>query len=404
MQEGPSQISGNKKKKIFFIAGEASGDLHGSQLVKSLLVRNPNISIYGIGGNSMAQAGMRLVFHSSDIAVMGIVEIIRHLKVFYNVFKWIKRSLDKDPPDLVVLIDFPDFNLRVAREVAKRGIPVVYYISPQVWAWRRKRIQHISKYVTHMLVIFPFEETMYRKHDVPATYVGHPLLDRIDPHCRAEISDQVYKDFGLSPLYPVVGLFPGSRASEVRVLLPIFIQAAQALQRRFPRMQFILGEAPDLSEDIYENILKKVDLSVQRTRTGIEPTVSICDLAIVASGTATLELALFGLPMIVAYRVSPITFGFGRLLVRVPSIGMVNLVSQKNIVPELLQENLNKNNLYQLCCRFFTESIYYTSVKKELFNIKKMLGQTGASEKAAQIVLEVLSLKTRGPGRQVNEP
>ncbi len=395
MQAGPSENRCNKKKNIFIVAGEASGDLHGSQLVESLYARYPNISIYGIGGNNMAQAGMHLVFHSSDIAVMGIVEIISHLKIIYTVFQWIKRSLDKDPPDLVVLIDFPDFNLRVAREAANRGIPVVYYISPQVWAWRRKRIQHIAKYVTHMLVIFPFEEMMYRKHGVPATYVGHPLVDRFNQHHRTVPSDQAYMDLGLSPLYPVVGLFPGSRASEVRILLPIFIQAAQALQQRFPRMQFLLGETPELPETIYQDILKNTSLSVQRMRTGIGPTVSICDLAVVASGTATLELALFGLPMIVAYRVSPITFGLGRLLVRVPSIGMVNLVSQKNIVPELLQKGLNKNNLFELCDRFFTESIYYTAVKKELFSINKMLGQTGASENAAQIILEKLHVLDR---------
>jgi lipid-A-disaccharide synthase len=382
-------------KKILIIAGETSGDLHGARLVEQLLEDCPGLSVYGIGGDEMKRAGVRLVRHSSELAVVGLVEVFSRLRTILQAFRSIKRSLSENRPDLVVLIDFPDFNLRVARQAAKRGIPVVYYISPQIWAWRHSRIRQIAKDVTRMIVIFPFEEVLYQRYGVPVTYVGHPLMDRFDPEIAEEEPDKAYGRYGLSPLYPVLGLFPGSRASEVRALLPVLLRGARRLHRRFPRMQFLLGKGPGLSDDVYHDILEKSDLPLMCTHEGIGPGTTVCDLALVASGTATLEMALLGIPMIVVYRVSRFTFMLARLLVRVPVIGMVNLVSEKAVVPELLQGELTGENLYKACLPFFEHANYYTQVKRDLAKVQDLLGKPGASARAAQVVLDVLGERDR---------
>ncbi len=378
------------KKKILIIAGETSGDLHGARLVEHLLKARPGLSVYGIGGDEMERAGVRLLFHASELSVVGLVEVIGRLRMIVRAFRSIKASLGEERPDLVVLIDFPDFNLRVARHAARRGIPVVYYISPQIWAWRRRRVREIATHVARMIVIFPFEEALYREHGVPVTYVGHPLTDRIAPGTAEENPAGSYARYGLSPLYPVLGLFPGSRPGEVRALLPVLLRGAEMLRRRFPRMQFLLGKGPGLGDDVYQEFLEKAPIPLVCTREGIGPGTGICDLAVVASGTATLELALFGVPMVVVYRVSRITFWLGRLLVRVPMIGMVNLVSQKGVVPELIQGELTAENLYETCLPFFLYSNYYGQVKRGLAGVRGLIGEPGATARAAQAVLEVL--------------
>lgn len=377
-------------KKILIVAGETSGDIHGARLVEHLTAESPGLFLYGIGGDAMARAGVRLAFHASALAVVGFVEVVGRLRTIRRAFRWIVQSLEKERPDAVVLIDFPDFNLRVARQAARRGIPVVYYISPQVWAWRRNRVGHIAKYVDRMIVIFPFEEALYRDHDVPVTYVGHPLMDRFESRGFEDERDRAYGELGLSPLYPILGLFPGSRAGEVRALLPAMLQCARWLRERFPRMQFLLGHGPGLGDDIYRQVLREAEVPLAFAREGIGPAMAVCDLAVVASGTATLELALLEIPMIVVYRVSRITYALGRLLVRVPSISMVNLVCQKAVVPELVQGELTAKNLVEACMPFLTHATYYAQVRKELSKVRGLLGEPGASARAARVVREML--------------
>ena len=388
-------------KRILIVAGETSGDLHGARLVEHLRADCPGLSVYGIGGDEMEQAGVRLAFHASELAVVGFVEVAGRLRTIHRAFRWIRRSFSEERPDLVVLLDFPDFNLRVARQAAKRGIPVVYYISPQIWAWRRSRIRQIAKNVTHMIVIFPFEEALYRNQGVPVTYVGHPLMDRFDPGTVEEKRQEAYERYGLSPCFPILGLFPGSRGSEVRAHLPVMLRSARLLRERFPRMQFLLGKGPGLEEGVYQEILGANEIPLVCAREGIGPLTGICDLAVVASGTATLELALLEIPMVVVYRVSRVTYGLGRLLVRVPSIAMVNLVSQKPVVPELIQGDLNENGLYDLCYPFFAHSIYYAHVKKELSKVRHLLGEPGASARAARVIREILVGPKPGVRNQV---
>jgi lipid-A-disaccharide synthase len=385
-------------KKILIIAGEASGDLHGARLVERLLSRSPGLTIYGIGGDEMKRAGVRIACHASELAVVGLVEVVGRLRTILRAFRMVRRSLSEDRPDLVVLIDFPDFNLRVARQAARRGVPVVYYISPQIWAWRRSRIRQIAKYVNRMIVIFPFEEAMYREQGVPVTYAGHPLMDRFEPDRLEEKREEAYARYGLSPLYPVLGLFPGSRAGEVASLLPVMLGAARLLYRRFPRMQFLLAQGPGLGDEEYQRFLDGADLPLVCMRQGIGPGAGVCDLALVASGTATLELALLGIPMIVVYRVSRLTFALGRLLVRVPMIAMVNLVAGKAVVPEMIQGDLTEENLYEACLPFFEHATYTMQVKKDLARVRELLGLPGASERAARVVCEILDDRDRGSG------
>jgi len=377
-------------KRILIIAGETSGDLHGAHLVEHLKEDCPRLSVYGIGGDAMKKAGVRLAYHAAELAVVGVVEVVGRVRTIWGAFRYVRQSLVEERPDLVVLIDFPGLNLWVARNAARRGIPVVYYISPQIWAWRRNRVRKIAKYVTRMIVIFPFEEELYREHGVPVTYVGHPLMDRFDHGISEGELEEAYERNGLSPLYPILGLFPGSRCGEVRALLPVMLQGARRLHQRFPRMQFLLGQGPGLGDDVYQEILEKSEIPLVRVREGIGPAMGICDLALVASGTATLELALLEIPMVILYRVSSLTYGLARLLVRVPSIGMVNLVSQKAVVPELVQGELTEENLVEACTPFFVHSTYYANVKKELYKVKDLLGEPGASARAAGVVRELL--------------
>jgi len=344
----------------------------------------------------MERAGVRLLVHASGLTVVGVVEVADRLPHILQAFCRVAKTLKQEPPDLVVLIDFPDFNLRVARLAARRKIPVVYYISPQVWAWRRGRVRRIARDVKRMLVVFPFERDLYERHAIPVTYVGHPLMDH--PALQKPVEDRAktLRSLGLSPLYPVLGLFPGSRNREVRSLLPDLLGAVRDLRERFPRMQVVLGEARELEPAMYDRILGDGPVPVARVRTGIASVTHVCDLALVASGTATLEVALFGVPMIVVYRVSRSTYHLGKWLIRVPAIGLANLVAQKGVVPELIQGEVCRERLVDHCLRFLTDSVYLAAVRKELARTRELLGEPGASERAAGIILEQMTAGRAG--------
>ncbi len=392
------EVEESPSLRILIIAGEPSGDVHGARLVERILARSPTTEIYGIGGDAMERAGVRLIVHASRLTVVGAVEVLDRLPGILDAFRQIRGVLKRDPPDGVVLIDFPDFNLRVARRAARRRIPVVYYISPQVWAWRRGRLRQIARNVKRMLVVFPFERDLYERHGIPVTYVGHPLLDHPAVLKPPPDRKEVLRELGLSPLYPVLGLFPGSRTAEVRSLLPDLLAAARDLRTRFPHLQVVLGEARDLDPDVYDRILAGCTVPVRRVRTGIASVIRLCDLALVASGTATLEVALFGVPMIVVYRVSWITYHLGKWLIRVPAIGLANLVPQKGVVPELIQQEVSPERLVEHALRFFTRAVYLSAVRKELARTRTLLGSPGASDRAARIILEqVRACRANGP-------
>ena len=322
--------------KVMIVAGEASGDLHGSYLVRAMKEMAPSLSFYGIGGGKMRQAGVTLLADAADLAVMGLVEVFSRLKFILGLMGSLKRTMETDRPDLLILIDYPGFNLSLAKAAKKKGIKVFYYISPKVWAWRKGRIKTIRRVVDQMALILPFEEELYRKSGVRATFVGHPLLDEIKVKKTVE---EIRTDLNLMPGKITVALLPGSREGEVRRLLPEMAKAARILENRFPSIQFVLPVAHTLPPDLISGILAQSDISVRLVTGMTYEALAISDVAIVASGTATLETALLVKPMVIVYKVSPLTYFFGKMIVRIKHMGLANIIAGRTIIPELMQKD-----------------------------------------------------------------
>ena len=327
----------NKKNKtIMIVAGEASGDMHGANLVREMLKNDPALNFYGIGGNKLQKEGVELLANASDMAVVGLTEVVSKLGNILKIMGMMKRSLDERRPDLVILIDYPDFNIRLAKAAKKRGIKVFYYISPQVWAWRKSRIGQIKKMVNKMAVILPFEVETYSQKGFSVNYVGHPLLDMVKLNYSKQ---EARKKFGLAENKITIGILPGSRPSEVRKLMPELLRAAQILKREMPDLQFVLPLADTLEEIIVTEIIARFNVKVKVISGHTYDVISCTDLALVASGTATLETALLGVPMIIVYKISLLSYFIGRLFVHVKNIGLVNIIAGKTIVPELIQSD-----------------------------------------------------------------
>ena len=322
------------QKKVLIVTGEASGDLHGSNLAKALFHLDPEMKIYGVGGGRLKEVGAEVIFNSTDLAVVGITEVVRKFRTIFKIFRWLKASLKQDQPDLLILIDYPDFNLRLAKVAKKGGIPVLYYISPQVWAWRSSRVKKIARLVDKMAVIFPFEVSYYEKENIDVKFVGHPLVEVVKPRFSRE--DTLQK-FGLDPSKNIIGLLPGSRKNEIFSLLPEMLGAAEIISRNFPDLQFILPLAPAYEKDDISSIIGRYNVTVKIIKNYYYEVIDASDFVIVASGTATLEAALLNTPMLIVYKTSLLTYFIGRILIRVKDIGLVNIVAEKRIVPELIQ-------------------------------------------------------------------
>ncbi|MCK5186407.1 MAG: lipid-A-disaccharide synthase, partial [Deltaproteobacteria bacterium] len=331
-----------KAKNILIAAGEASGDLHASHLVKAMLELKSGLNFYGMGGEKLKDAGANIIFDISKLSVMGITEVISHLGHLYHVFKWFEKSLKNDRPDLIILIDYPDFNLRLAKAAKKHNIPVLYYISPQIWAWRTSRIKKIAKLVNKMIVVFPFELALYEEEGIDVSFVGHPLLDIVE--VRNSKAENI-KRFGLDEQKITIGLLPGSRLTEVKKILPPMIEAAQQLSRKFDNLQFILPVAPGLKKEEVIKLIQNIMLTITVVDDSIYEVIDISHLVVVASGTATLETALLSTPMVILYKMSPLTYLVGRKLVKVDHIGMANIIAAKRVVPELIQDEANAERI-----------------------------------------------------------
>jgi|SRR5579872_1996136 len=317
--------------RIFLSAGEASGDLYGAQLVQALRgrLREGPVAFVGLGGEAMRQAGCETIVDANDVAVVGLWEVVKHLPGIRDKFHQLLRAVDKQKPDIAILIDFPDFNLRLARELHKRDIPVVYFISPQLWAWRKGRIKQIQKYVRKMIVIFPFEEQFYRDHGVDVEFVGHPLADR-----------EPVQPLRLAGGRPYIALLPGSRRQEVERHIKVMLQSACDLKDAY---DFVIPIASTLEKKWVEEqaakAMKEIGKDLPLHFTGSAPeTLAGAHVSVVASGTATVEAALAGNPFVVIYKVAPISYAFGRHLVKLPHYAMVNIIADKRIVPELIQD------------------------------------------------------------------
>jgi len=365
------------------VAGEASGDVYGADLVREVLLLDPELQFFGIGGDRMRRAGVQTVVDSADMAVMGLVEVLKHFSVISSAFLKLKNLLLKDPPDLVILIDYPGFNLRLAKAAKKAGVKVLYYISPKVWAWKKGRIKAIAASVDRMAVIFPFEVPLYEKVGVPVSFVGHPLLDLVSVSMGRE---EAAASFGLDPSRKAVGLFPGSRRSEVERILPAILAAAELLQKRFPDLQFVMPLASTLKEEDILPHLQRFNIAPIITRQRIHDLIRACDAVIAVSGTVTLEIALVGTPMVIIYKLAPVTYQAARLLVKVDHVGLCNIVAGETIVKELIQDEANDENIAAEIGKIFENSVYETVMRQKLADVQGKLGGGGAARNVARLV------------------
>jgi lipid-A-disaccharide synthase len=382
-----------REREILIVAGETSGDLHGAHLVKAALSLDSGLRFYGVGGKHLRSTGSEVIFDSSEVAVVGIVEVLSKLRSIYRAFRWLKRSLDRDRPTLAVLIDFPDFNLRLAKEANKRGIPVFYYISPQVWAWRRGRVRKIAKLVPKLVVILPFEVPFYRERGIDCEFVGHPLIDIARPDLSKE---QAHEIFRLDRDKRTIGLLPGSRRDEVQKLLPVLLESAHLLLRDFPNLQFIMPLAPAIDRFEVEEYVGRFKLDIRVVEGYTYDVLNICDLIITASGTATLEAAIMNTPMIIVYKVSFLSYLVARLMVKVKDVGLVNLIAEKRIVPELIQGEASPVNIFNETSKMLKNPHMLSAIKADLEKVKEKLGSPGASQRAAHILYSFYSFIHQG--------
>ena len=382
-------MSGN----ILIVAGEASGDVHGANLIKALKEIDPSLVFYGVGGEGMKRLGFGAIEDSKELAVVGISEVFLKLGRLFSVFNRLKRRLDEKRPDAVVLIDYPDFNLHFAKEAKKRGIPIIYYICPQVWAWRKGRIKKISRLVNKALVVFPFEEELYRNAGIDVEYVGHPLSGIV--FCRFSKEDAL-SSLGMGH-GPVIALLPGSRRHEVERLLPAMLDACMLIKKEINDAQFVLPLADTIEKGFVEDIIRNFQFPIPNSQfkativqNRIYEALKASDAAIVASGTATLEAAMMEVPMVITYKLSLLTAIIGRLFVRIERIGLPNIVAGKEIVPELVQRDATPAAIAQAVLRFLKDKDARNNVISELKEIRKKLGSGDASKKAAEAIYKII--------------
>jgi lipid-A-disaccharide synthase len=370
---------------VAILAGEASGDQHGAKLVSAMQKKNPALFFCGMGGDALRQAGVRIVMEASELTVVGITEVFAKIPAILKGMARIKKLLKSLRPDLLILIDFPDFNLHIAAVAKRLDIPVLYYISPQIWAWRQGRVKRIGKLVDHMAVILPFEQRFYKEHNVPVTFVGHPLMDAnmpaVDTVLNAGPND------GL-----VIGLVPGSRDNEIIRHLPVMLDTADILKERLKRVTFIISQAPSVARDRIQAVLEghRLRAEIEVVSDAVEKVFERCDVIIAASGTVTLQAAIHGTPMVIIYKVSPVSFWLGRALVRVPNIGLVNLVAGKQLVPELVQHEACAENIAAALENMLDDASQLNHLRQQLFALRDVLGTGGASERVADLALEML--------------
>ncbi len=373
-----------KSPLILISAGEPSGEMHAARLAAALRART-GARIFGLGGPRMREAGVELLADSSQVAVVGISEVVRRLPSVWKVYRQLADEAARRKPDLAILVDFPDFNLRLARRLHRQGVRIVYFISPQVWAWRPQRVQLIKRLVARVLCIFPFEEEFYRRAGVPVNFVGHPLVEAVQPKMtRAQFAERYHLDAN----EPIVALLPGSRPREIEHNLPRMVEACHQLERD-REYQFVLAAAPGITE---RNLLEhaRYDMRLHIAEGATYEALAAADCAIVSSGTATVEAALLGAPMIVVYRVSATTAFIARRLVRTPFFSMVNLIAGRRVVPELIQDEFTPDGVAKEAKRLLTSAEARETMRKDLAEVKRKLGSGGAIEKAAGIIAGML--------------
>jgi lipid-A-disaccharide synthase len=356
---------------VAIVAGEASGDQHGAYLIREVNKLAPDVRFCGIAGPQMRAAGVEVLFDSSQLAVMGLVEIISHFKDIYRALQKMRRFLKEERPDLLILVDYPEFNLRLAKTAKALGIKVLYYISPQVWAWRQWRVHKIGQSVDMMAVILPFEVPFYEQAGVPARFVGHPLQHEV----KSKFSrDRALTEFGFDPCRKTLGLLPGSRRSEIKRLLPVLLDAAEKIYLEEPETQYLLPLAAMLDETDVAPYLQRHKLPIKVISNRSYDVMAACDVMVAASGTVTLEAALMGVPLIVIYKMKPLSYWVGRLLVKVNHIALCNIIAGEDVVPELIQQDASPERIAREALSLLRDEGRARAMQQKLHTIKDKLG------------------------------
>jgi lipid-A-disaccharide synthase len=406
--------------RVLIVAGEASGDLYGSLVMQAMAGgadgsvakgaggddrRDRHVQFSGIGGPSMRAAGLRPLGDAGLIGVTGFLEVLGSARAIWGAYHQTRDLLDSaQRPDLALLIDYPDFNIRLAQRARRAGVPVLYFVSPQVWAWRKGRVRRIAAVVDRMLVILPFEKEFYRQAGVSVEFVGHPLLDLVRT---TRTREQTLRPAGLDPRRPTVALLPGSRTNELRAHLAIMLAAARRMREEFRDLQFLVPIAPTLARGVVEDIVREerrgagasgapgADLECALLEEGRYDAVAACDAAVVASGTATLETALLGVPMVIVYRMNALTFALARLISDVPHVGMPNLIAGSRIVPELVQGECTPEGISRELRRILTDRTIAETMRRDLSGVRSRLGAPGAIDRVARAAWDMIGARER---------
>jgi lipid-A-disaccharide synthase len=377
----------NEPKRILIIAGEASGDLHGSSLVRELRRKGSGLEIFGIGGDKMKREGVELIFHVDRLAFMGFFEVLKNLSFVRRVMRAMVSAAETRKPDLAVLIDYPGFNLRFARKVKNLGIPVVYYISPQVWAWGGGRVKKMQELVDKMVVILPFEKEIYDRFSIDCEFVGHPFMEVTKPVLSLE---DFQRKFDIRKNQTTVGLLPGSRWQEVEKILPVMLESCKLLKTRIKNLRALLGLAPTIGKQEIQNLQNAAGFQAEIVENLTYDLMKHADLLLIASGSATLECAILGTPFVVLYKTSFWTYLVAKSLISIPNIALANVVAGKRIVPEFVQRRAAPAQIAEEMCEILTERERYKAIQNDLRKVKEKLGQAGASRKTAEIIMQVL--------------
>lgn len=372
---------------VMLSAGEASGDKHAAAVFRAMQARLPGLRGIGMGGAAMREAGVELTVDSSGLGVVGLGEVIRHYGAIRRALKSMQQAVCEQRPDLLICVDYKEFNLKLARHAKACGIKVLFYVSPQVWAWRPGRVKKYGAAIDMMAVIFPFETRFYEAHGIPVRYVGHPLAGRVQASAPRE---NLMEEFGLSAERPVVGLLPGSRKAEIQRLLPVMLESAALLTAERPGLQFLLPQAASISDDLIQPLLEGAKVAVKVVPERSPDVLACCDAAMVASGTATLEVALMGVPMAILYKVTPLTYTLLRPLIRIPDIGLANIVAGRRIVPEFVQGAARPEAVATEIGRMLDDADYAARMRQDLAEVKERLGPGGGVERMADLACEML--------------
>lgn len=393
----PQKSSGPRRAMI--VTGEASGDLHGANLIRAAQGLDPELSFFGVGGERMAAAGCEIIIPGKTISVMGIVEVLGHFPVIWRTFQQLKEILHGEArPDLLILIDFPDFNLRLAAVAKKLGIPVLYYVSPQVWAWRRGRVKSIAKVVDRLAAILPFEPPLYAGLDIDVEYVGNPLTDQV---VISEERAPFLRRLAIAPEHPIVGLFPGSRETELRYNLPTLLATARIVRQAHPQVQFLVPAASTLGTEQIKAAISLAggdDLPLTIVTESVYNVANAADAVLAVSGTVTLQAALVGTPLLLIYRVAPLTYAIARHLIKVPFIGLPNIIAGQEVAREFVQDAANPQILGAALNRILSDPAHAAALRQGLVLVKEKIGPGGCSERVAQMAIEMSRGQIRRKG------